>query len=125
MAFSIDDAISIEVQWHAERARRLDLSLSLAFIHEQAMSERSEGEEALLSRKKVTGWATQQKVLGYDIDTESMTIALPTRKVDDLRARVAEWTAERQSATVREVLSVSGEVAPRFLCDPARTVLRP
>ena len=81
----------------------LDLSQSLAFIHEQAMGERSEGEVPLLERKKVTGWATRHEVFGYDIDTESMTIVLPTRKVEHLRARVAEWTAERQSETVREV----------------------
>ena len=85
----MDDAILVEVQWDAEGERCLDLSRSLAFIHEQPMGERSEGEEPLLSRKKVTSWAKQQEVLGYDIDTESMTIALPTRKVDDLRARVA------------------------------------
>ena len=81
----MDDAISVEVQWDGEGARCLDLTRPLAFIQEQAMSEISEGEEPLLSRKKVTGWATQQEFLGYDIDTESMTIALPTRKVDDLR----------------------------------------
>ena len=104
VASCMDDAISVEVRWDTEGARCLDLSRSLAFIHEQAMGERFEGEEPLLSRKKVTGWATQQEVLGYDIDTESMTITLPTWQVDDLRSRVAEWTAERQSAAVREVL---------------------
>ena len=54
------------------------------------MGERGEGEEPIPSHKKVTGWVTQQEVLGYDIDTESMTFALPARKVDDLRARVAK-----------------------------------
>ena len=41
--------------------------------------------EPLLSHKTVTGWATQQEILGYDVDTESMTIALPAQKVDGLR----------------------------------------
>ena len=99
VAFFMDDAISVEVQWDVEGARCLDLSRFLAFIYDQAMGKRSEGEKPLLSRKKVTGWATQQEVWGYDVDTESMHIALPTWKVDDLRARVAAWTAERQSAT--------------------------
>ena len=69
VAFFMDDAISVEAQWDPEGARCLDLSRSLAFIRDQAMGERSEGEEPLLSREKVTGWATQQKLLGYDIDT--------------------------------------------------------
>ena len=54
------------------------------------MGERGEGGEPSLSHRKVTGWATQQEVLGYDIDTEGMTIALPAQKIADLRARVAE-----------------------------------
>ena len=108
----------------AEGARCLDLSRSLAFIHEQAMGERSEGQEPLLSREKVTSWATQQEVLRYDIDRESMTIALPTRKVD-LRARVAEGTAERQSATVREVLVLVGKLHnASFVLRPGRYIVR-
>ena len=106
----MDDAISVEVQWDADGARCLDLSRSLAFIDEQAMGERFEREEPPLTRKKVTDWPTQQEVWGYDIDTESMTIALPTRKVNDLRERVAGRTAERQSATVREVLVLAGKL---------------
>ena len=122
VAFYMDDAISAEVQWDAEGVRCLDLSRPLAFIHEKAMDERSEGEEPLLSRKKVT---TQQKVLGYDIDTESMAIALPTRKVDHLRARVAKWTAERQSATVREVLVLAGKLHhASFVIRPGRYFVR-
>ena len=89
------------------------------------MGERFKGEELLLSRERVTGRATQQVVLGHDIDTESMTIALPTRKVDDLRARVAEWTAERQSATVREVLVLAGKLhRASFVIRPGRYVVR-
>ena len=81
LAFTVifmDDAISVEVQCTC-------LSQSLASMHLQAMSERSDREEPLLSRQTVTGWATQQEILGYDVDTESMTIALPAQKVDGLR----------------------------------------
>ena len=103
VAFFMDYAISIKVQWGKEGGRCLDLSRSLASTHVQAMGERCEGEEPLLSHKTVTDWATQQEVLGHDIDTESMTIALPARKVDELRARVAEWPPGRETATVKEV----------------------
>ena len=116
----MDDAISVEVQWDPEGARCLDLSRSLVVIHEHAMGKRSEGEEPSLSKKKVTGWATQQEVLGYDVDTESMTIALP-KKVDELRARLAEWPAGRQTATVREVLVLAGKLHhASFVIRPGR-----
>ena len=59
----MDGAFSVEVQWDPEGARCLDLSRSLAVIHEQAMGESSEGKEPLISKQKVTGWASQQEVL--------------------------------------------------------------
>ena len=90
VVFFMDDAISIDVQRGKEGRRYLDLSRSLASTHFQAMCGKCAGEEPLLSHERVTGWTTQQEVLGYDIDTESMTFALPARKVDDLRARVAK-----------------------------------
>ena len=62
----------------------------------------------MLSHKKVTGWATQMEVLGYDIDTDSMTIALPARNVDELRARVAKWPAARETAMVKEAFVIAG-----------------
>ena len=84
-----------------------------------------EGEEPLLSHRKVTGWATQQEVLGYGIGTESMTIALPARKVDDLYARVAEWPPERETATVKEVLVLAGKLHhASFVIRPGRYFVR-
>ena len=62
--------------------------------------ERSEVEETLLSQKNVTGSATRQEGRGNDIEPYSMRTALPRR----LCARVPEWPAERQSATVGGVL---------------------
>ena len=93
VVFFMDDAISAEVQWDkgGEAVYR-----SLASIHFEAMGERRGGEEPLLSHKKVTSWETQQEMLGYDIEKEIMTIALPARKVDELRAGLAaEWPAGR------------------------------
>ena len=88
----------------------------VASIHFQAMGEQGEGEEPLLSHRKVTSWETRQEMLGYDIDTESMTIALPARKVDDLRARVAEWPPERETATVKEVLVLARKLHRASFC---------
>ena len=47
----MDDAISVEVRWDPEGARCLRLTRTLAGIHEQVMAERTEGEEALLSKQ--------------------------------------------------------------------------
>ena len=103
----------------------MDLSQPLAIIQEQAMGARSTGEEPLLSHIKVSGWATHQEVLGYDIDTERMIIALPTQIVDDLGARVAAWTAKGQSATVREVLVLSRKLHhASFVVRPGRYLVR-
>lgn len=82
----------------------MGLSRSIPSINYQARGERCAGQEPLLSHNTVTGWATQQEVLGYDIDSEITTIALPTRKVDELHVRLAEWPAGRQTATARELL---------------------
>ena len=74
------------------------------------MGERAEGEEPLLPRKKITGWATAQEVLGLWLDTEDMMVGLPQRKLEDLRQRLAKWPPERRKATVREVLSLAGKL---------------
>ena len=96
VVFFMGDAILVEVQWEERGGRCLDFSRSLASIHFEAMGERRGGEEPLLSHKKVTSWETQQEMLGYDIEKEIMTIALPARKVDELRAGLAaEWPAGR------------------------------
>ena len=67
VVFYMDDAISVEVQWDKGGGLCIVLPRSSASINFQAMGERSEGEESLLSYSKVTGWATQKEVLGYDI----------------------------------------------------------
>lgn len=67
------------------------------------------GRGAISIAQKGYGLAIRQEVLGYDVDTASMIIALPVRKIDDLRARVAEWQLERQTATVKERLVLAEE----------------
>ena len=90
VVFFMDDAISIDVQRGKEGRRYLDLSRSLASTHFQAMCGKCAGEEPLLSHERVTGWTTQQEVLGYDSATGNITSTLPARKVDGLRAKLAE-----------------------------------
>ena len=74
VVFVMDDAVSVEVQWESDGGRCVALAQSLASIHFQAMGERGEREKPLPSHKKVTDWAPQQEVLGFNLDTDKMTI---------------------------------------------------
>ena len=58
----------------------------------------------------MTGWATEQDVLGLWLDTQDMTVGLPQKKLEDLRQRLAKWPPEWREATVREVLSLAGKL---------------
>ena len=72
----------------------------------QAMGEREEGEEPLLSHNNVTDWAPQQEVLGFDLDTERMTIPLPARKVLELRKLLKKRPAGASTATVLSLIHI-------------------
>ena len=64
-------------------------------------------------------------MLGYDIDTESMNIALPARKADDLCARVAEGPPGRETATVKAVSVLAGTFHhASFVIRPGRYFVR-
>ena len=52
VTFFMDDAVSVEVEWEAAGGRCLARSQSLASIHFQALGERAEGEEPLLSTRR-------------------------------------------------------------------------
>ena len=89
------------------------------------MGEREEGEEPLLSQKKVTDWAPQKDMLGFDLDAEKMTIALPARKVRELREPLEEWPAGRCTATVRKVLVLAEKLHhAAYVIRPGRYFVR-
>ena len=106
----MDDAVSVEVRWKPDGGKCTVLAQCLASIHFQAMGERGEGEEPLLSLKTVTDWAPQQEVLGFNLDTEKMTISLPPRNIRELQELLDEWPEARLTATVREVLVLAGKL---------------
>ena len=54
--------------------------------------------------KKATDWVPQQEVLGFDLDSEKMTISLPTKKIRESQ----ELPAGRRTATVRGGLVLAG-----------------
>ena len=57
-------------------------------------------------------------MLGWTIDTISMTISVTQEKVAQLRALVAEWPTDRRVATVKEVRSLLGKLL--HLCEVVR-----
>ena len=53
-----------------------------------------------------------------------MTISLPKRKVDEPRARLADWQAGRPTATVREALVLAGKLRhASFVIQPGRYLI--
>ena len=91
----------------------------------QAMGEREEGEEPLLSHNNVTDWAPQQEVLGFDLDTERMTIPLPARKVLELRKLLKKRPAGASTATVWEVLVLAAKLHhAAYVIRPGRYFVR-
>ena len=82
-------------------------SVSNADIDLLSIGVRAEKEEPLLSHTNITDWAPQQEMLGFDLDTEKMTISisLPAREMQEL---LPEWPAENLTATVRGVLVLGG-----------------
>ena len=110
VVFFMNDAVTAEVQWEAGGGRCLVLSRALASNQHQAMGERAVGKEPLLSHENMTNWAPRQEVLGFDLDTERMTISLPGRKINEKQEMLQEWPEERSKATVREVLVLAGKL---------------
>eukprot|EP00752_Nemacystus_decipiens_P007888 g7048.t1 len=120
--FYVDDAMSLE---RRDVGRCLALSQSLASIHHIMLGERGEGDEPVLSKKKTTNWAPAMEIQGYWVDTESLTIGLPDRKVAQIRDMLEKWPADRTTATVGEVLSLAGKLHhAAFVIRPARYYVR-
>ncbi|CAM9799176.1 unnamed protein product, partial [Sphacelaria rigidula] len=72
----------------------------------------------VLSAKKLTDWDTVMEVLGFSIDTQSMRMSIPQRKISEMQELFAEWPQSRNTASVREVLSLAGKL--RHFCNVVR-----
>ena len=94
----------------ADGGRFLVLSQALASNHHKTMGERAVGGEPLLSHKNLTDRVPRQEMLGFDLDTERMTISLPGNKINVLREMLQESPEERSKATVGEVLVLAGKL---------------
>lgn len=81
----------------------MDVSTSLAGVQFERGRGREQRDELVLAPKDYC-MGNEIRKLGFCVDTESMTISLPQKKVDDLVEWLSEWPTERKITTVKEVL---------------------
>ncbi|CAM9809095.1 unnamed protein product, partial [Choristocarpus tenellus] len=106
----IDDSILVEPQWF-EDGWRLKLATNpLVSDHIRLLGQRDLDEPPILSAKKLTGWHTTQVVVGWRIDTEKMTIALPEGKLKGMKSLLGEWPESKLVARVQEVWVLLGRL---------------
>ena len=81
---------------------------SLASDHFRLLGERGASDPPLLSAGKNTNWDTCLEVLGWIVDTESLTVTLPSPKRLKLRVLLSEWPPSRVSASAKQVSQLVG-----------------
>ena len=72
------------------------------------LGERGVSDPPLLYARKTTDWDTELEVLGWIIDTEALTVTLPSHKRLKLQNLLAEWLSSRTSASARQVSQLVG-----------------
>ena len=58
----------------------------------------------------MSDWDTQLEVLGWEIDTAALTIALPSKKLHDLCELIIAWPVARRTATVTALRRLIGKL---------------
>ena len=79
---------------------------------------RTGGEPPLFAPEKTTSVATRMEMLGWQIDTVRMTVAVTPEKIANTQALLAEWPDDRRPACVHEVRSLLGKLL--HLCEVVR-----
>ena len=62
----------------------------------------------LISDLQITNWDTRLEVLGWIIDTETLTMTLPPHERGKLFERLAAWSASRASVSAKQVSKLVG-----------------
>ena len=106
--YYVDDGILVEVQWWPHGRRCLRAVQSLSSDHFRLLGVRGASDPPLLSARKITDWDTRLEVLGWIVDTEALTVTLPSHKRLKLRSLLAAWPASRASASAKQVSQLAG-----------------
>ena len=114
----VDDALFVELESFLKGRQCFRATRSFAYYSFRLFGCRNTGEPPLFAREKTTSWDTRMEMLGWMIDTESMTISVTQENVAQLRALSAEWPTDRRVATVKEVRSLLGKLL--HLCEVVR-----
>ena len=56
----------------------------------------------------ILGWSTRSEVLGWVLDTDKLTISLPSRKSYKFRQVLADWPHCQDSATCKQIAELTG-----------------
>ena len=86
--------------------------------HGRLLGAHQAGKPPLLSPEKVSSWHMRLEVLGWVIDTASMTISLPQTKITQLRELLAKWPKGRRIASESELRSLMGKLL--HVCEVVR-----
>ena len=88
---------------------RLVSELSTPNSYVKAWGEK--GVTPILAPKKSTEWDNTIDVLGFTINSHTMRISFPRKKVDAIKRSLREqWPVDRRQAKVRKVLSMAGKL---------------
>lgn len=113
------------VKSRVDGGRDLALLQALASNRYQATGDIAEGEEPLLSHKKVSDRAPRQVELGFVRDTKILTMSLPVWKIRKLQEMLKDFPEERNMATVPELVVLSGKLYNvAYVIRPRRYFLR-
>lgn len=64
----------------------------------------------ILSQRKITDWLVSQEVIGFEINTQTMRIKTPGRKLEGIKEVLKLWPRNWPAATAREMWSSTGKL---------------
>ena len=106
--YYVDDCILVELQWWPDGRRCQRVVQSLASNHFRLLGEGGVYDLPLISDLQITNWDTRLEVLGWIIDTETLTMTLPPHERGKLFERLAAWSASRASVSAKQVSKLVG-----------------
>ena len=81
---------------------------SLASDHFRLFGDRGVSDPPLSSTRKITNWDKLLEVLGWVIDTESLTVTLTAPKRLKVRVLFSVWPPSRASSSAKQVSQLVG-----------------
>lgn len=101
--YYVDDGVLVEARFFADGRRCVRAIQSSASDHFRLLGRRGPSDPPLLSREKITDFATRREVLGWVLDTQQLTVSMTPHKRLKLDSVLAAWPVSRTGATARQV----------------------